>query len=288
MRQARHTAITLAGLLTLALVVNCSGPGSSGGDSVLTSPIVVGTVNDAPGFDTGTINQSGFDIDVMKNIGAAQNAKTVSTIIDYASRESGLLDGSLKLVIATYSITPERNQKGIDFAGPYMVSPQALLVRADDKRFTHKAALKDKSVCTVEGSTGSRTKIPGANMATQVQTTQDCLNLLDRSDTDAVFSDALILYGYVNSNPTKYQVVLPGVFGELQYTGIGILGGHHADCAKLDELVSAFLDNQWAQDFKNNFPVAAQKYSGADTSTGDYQSIFKPTAQDMQRLSCKL
>ncbi|MCZ4124653.1 transporter substrate-binding domain-containing protein [Streptomyces sp. H39-S7] len=269
-------------------MTNCSVPDAPEHNGPLSSPIVVGTVNDAPGFDTGTINQSGFDIDVMKSIGTGLNAKTVSTIIDYANRESGLLDGSLKLVIATYSITPERNKLGIDFAGPYMVSPQALLVRANDNRFTHKAALKDKSVCTVAGSTGSKTPIPGANMATQVQTTQDCLNLLARGDTDAVFSDSLILYGYVNSNPTKYQVALPGVFGELQYTGIGLTGGHHAACTRLNQLLTAFLDNQWTQAFRNNFPLAVQKYSGADTSTGDYKSLFKPTPQDMQRLSCKL
>jgi len=123
---------------------------------------------------------------------------------------------------------------------------------------------------------------------TQVQTTQDCLDLLNSNNTDAAFTAALILYGYINANPGKYIVVLPGVFGELQYAGVRLKGGHHADCVKLNEALTGFLNNEWVQDFQIDFPVASKTYTGSNDSIGNYISVFKPTADDLRQLSCKL
>lgn len=287
MHSARHVITALVGMLSLTLVAGCAGSSPQPSDSILTSPVAVGTVNDAPGYDTGDVNPAGFDVDVRNSISTQLNLKMAPTLITYADRESELKDGTVSLVIATYSITSTRNQEGIDFAGPYMVSPQALLVRAGYSKIKRADDLQGKNVCVVEGSTGADTHIPGATM-TQMQTTQDCLNTLDNGNTDAIFTDALILYGYMNADPGKYKVILPGVFGELQYTGIGLKAGHHADCEKINSAVTDFLNNDWARDFQTEFPVAYEQYTGSDTSIGNYMSVFKPTQDDMQRLSCKL
>ena len=286
MRTRRQITAILASLLALTPLTAC-GTHPAQPNSILSSRITVGIVTDAEGFDTGDLKPSGFDIDVMNTLGTQLKAQMVPTLTTYADRESDLLSGRTDLVIATYSITPQRNHAGIDFAGPYMVSPQALLVRADNNKIAKKDDLKGKTVCAVEGSTAAETNIPGAT-ATLEQTTHDCVGQLNQGNTDAVFTNSLILSSYTHASPNKYKVVLPGVFGEIQYLGVGLKSGHHADCETIDRILSNFLNTQWTQDFAAQFPGEAAAYSGSDTSQGNFASVFKPTVDDMSRLSCKL
>ena len=60
------------------------------------------------------------------------------------------------MVVATYSITDER-ARAVDFAGPYYVAGQDLLVRKDDSSITGPDALTGKKVCSVTGSTSIKT-----------------------------------------------------------------------------------------------------------------------------------
>jgi glutamate transport system substrate-binding protein len=169
-----------------------------------------------------------------------------------------------------------------------MVLPQGLLVRRADHSFRGAKDLVGKSVCTVEDTTGRGTDIPGAHMDDQQPTTKDCVDQLAAGNTDAVFSDWLILDGYMHLHPNEFQVVLPGVFGQLQYLGIGLKKGHHADCEKLNGIVKTFLDKQWATAFLTDFPDAIKDYNQETGGARDYQSVFRPTVDEMQRLSCKL
>jgi glutamate transport system substrate-binding protein len=169
-----------------------------------------------------------------------------------------------------------------------MVSPQALLVRADDTRITTKDSLRGKSVCTNATGTGAGVTIPDANMTTKPVTTRECVDNLLAHNTDAVFTDSLILYGYTNAYPGKFKVILSGVFGELQYYGVGLLPHHHGDCLKLNAVISDYLRTQWRHDFRDKLPDAVDAYPGNDTSGGDFESRFKPKDSDQTTLSCKL
>lgn len=284
--RTRGWLIVIGALLLLTGCASASGsrmPDSS----ILRAPIVVGVLSDLPGFSVGSLNPAGFDIDLMNAIGTELNTPVTSKPFTFADRERMLKSDNVMLAIAAYSITPERNRAGIDFAGPYMVAPMALLIRADDTSITNKDSLKGKSVCVVAGTTGEEMNIPGANMTTKDSTTQQCVDSLRMHNTDAVLTDSLILYGYTNANPGQYKVVLPGAFGELQYIGIGMLGQHHAECLKLDDLIKDYLRTQWRHDFEAEFPAAVKAYPGSDTSGGDFESQFKPKDSDME-MSCKL
>ncbi|MGH3810197.1 MAG: transporter substrate-binding domain-containing protein [Pseudonocardiaceae bacterium] len=268
----------------LVLLVGCGDPDPS----ILTGTIIVGVVEDQPGFGAGALNPAGFDIDLMNAIGVGLSTPVTAKPFTYADREPMLKSSNVTLVIATYSITPARNQQGIDFAGPYMISPQALLIRADDTSVTTKDSLKNKSVCTIAKSTGVPVNLPIVNTMTQHLTARECVDDLRAHNIDAVFTDALVLYGYTHANPGKFKVVLPGVFGELQYYGIGLRGRHHADCLKLNAVISDYLRTQWRHNFQTQFPDAVTAYPGSDTSGGDFESRFKPKGSDQTTLSCKL
>jgi glutamate transport system substrate-binding protein len=277
------------GLLTvLGALVLLAGCAREPDPSILTGTIIVGVVEDSPGFAVGDLNPAGFDIDLMNAIGAGLHTPVTSKPFTVPDRERMLKSRNVTIAIATYSITPSRNQRGIDFAGPYMVSPQALLIRADDTSITTKDSLRGKSVCTEAEGTGAGVTIPGANMTTKPPTTKECVDNLRAHNTDAVFTDALILYGYARADPGKFKVVLPGVFGELQYYGIGLPGHHHADCLKLNAVISDYLRTQWRHDFQVELPEAVAAYPGSDTNGGDFESHFKPKDSDMAALSCKL
>ena len=67
------------------------------------------------------------------------------------NREAFLQQGKVDMVVATYSITPER-QKVVSFAGPYYVAHQDILVRANDNSIKQSDDLKGKKVCSGQGS----------------------------------------------------------------------------------------------------------------------------------------
>ena len=67
------------------------------------------------------------------------------------ARPGGLLEnGDVDLVVSTFSITDDR-KKQVDFAGPYFVAHQDLLVRRNEDRITGPDTLNGKVLCSVTG-----------------------------------------------------------------------------------------------------------------------------------------
>ena len=143
-----------AAALALALPFTATACGGGGGADKL----VIGTKFDQPGLGLknpdGTM--SGFDVDV---------AKYVATELGYnedqiewkespsAQRETLIQNGQVKYIVATYSITDKRKEK-VDFAGPYLITGQSLLVTAGNTDITGPESLQDnKKLCSVTGST---------------------------------------------------------------------------------------------------------------------------------------
>ena len=54
------------------------------------------------------------------------------------------------MVFSSYSITDARKQK-VDFAGPYFVAHQDLLIRRNDEGLTGPENLDGKNLCSVDG-----------------------------------------------------------------------------------------------------------------------------------------
>ena len=121
----------------------------------------VGTKFDQPlfGLKNPTNDQiEGFDVEIAKLIaegifgegnveGKVQFTETPSKV-----REARIQQGAVDMVVATYTINDERKQK-VDFAGPYYVAGQDIMVRADDDTITGVQDLNGKKVCSVQGST---------------------------------------------------------------------------------------------------------------------------------------
>ena len=166
----------------------CGGGGGGGGNK-----IVIGTKFDQPGLGLknpdGTM--SGFDVDVAKYV--AKQLGYNEDQIDWKESPSGqretlIQNGQVSYIVATYSITDARKQK-VDFAGPYLLTGQSLLVKADNTDITGPESLQNnKKLCSVSGSTPAqriKDKYPGVQLQ-QYDTYSACVEALKNGAIDAI------------------------------------------------------------------------------------------------------
>src|SRR3954471_8807680 len=150
--------VTAASAAVLALALSATACGgdskddSSGSGSGGGGKIKIGIKYDQPGLGLKEPDGSfsGFDVDVAtyvaKQLGyKADQIEFVET--KSADRENALSRGDVKLIAATYSINDERKKK-VDFAGPYLLAHQDLLVKKD-ATIAKATDLNGKNLCSV-------------------------------------------------------------------------------------------------------------------------------------------
>ena len=127
-----------------------------------------------------------------------------------------LTSGEVDLIFSTYTITDERKQT-VDFAGPYFLAHQDLLVRRNETEITGPETLNGKDLCTVAGTTSAENILrfyQGRIKLKEFPRFSDCVAALANSEVDAVTTDDVILAGYA-AEP-QYQ-------GKLKVVGDGLL-----------------------------------------------------------------
>ncbi|MEV4622838.1 glutamate ABC transporter substrate-binding protein [Asanoa sp. NPDC049573] len=272
MRMKRVAALAAAAALALA-VGACGDNGDSDSGSSGTSDvtfeagttmeklnkagkITVGTKFDQPLFGLKGLDgkPAGFDVEIAKIIAKAlgisedkiEFVETPSTV-----REQVIQDGKVDIVAATYTINDKRKAV-VDFAGPYYIAGQTILVKADDTTITGPDSFKDgtKKVCSVTNST------PATNIKTYLknETAQlvlfdvytKCLDALKNGQVDAITTDNVILTGYMSTNEGMFK--LAGTpFTEEPY-GIGLKKGDDKFREFINKtLETSFTDGSYAK-----------------------------------------
>ena len=141
----------------------------------------------------------GFDVDMAKEITKRINpkAKVEYTQITSGTRVPMLLNGNIDAIIATMSITPDR-QKVVDFSQSYFNAGQSILVKKSSKYHNVKQLNTPKArVLAVQGST-SIDEIKDFAPKAKVVGLQDyatALTALKAGQGDALTTDNGILYG---------------------------------------------------------------------------------------------
>ena len=241
------TAAALGAVATLAL----TGCGDSGSDG---DTVRIGIKFDQPGLgyqdgDTYT----GFDVDVAKYV--AKELGYDEDQIEWveapsANRENMLANDQVDMIFATYSITDTR-KKTVDFAGPYFVAGQDLLVKADNTSITGPDDLNGKNLCSVKGSTSAQkikdSYAQGTNLVEQ-SGYADCLGALEAGTVDAVTTDDIILAGLASTDANKGKFKVVGnTFTEEKY-GVGLPKGSDK-CQKINEAITKMEDDgTWKKD----------------------------------------
>ncbi|CAN5690826.1 glutamate ABC transporter substrate-binding protein [soil metagenome] len=255
------TAVLIAGALSLSLS-SCSGSAADVPNTDNT--LVIGISGTQPGLSLdGPDGPKGFDIDVATYV-AHQLGWTDSEIefkqLDTAQRPTALESGAVDMVVAAYSITPERMQD-VDFAGPYFIAGQDLMVAVDDADITGPHSLDGKVLCSTAGSTSAATiKTAEYSAGVTLKEYPDnaaCADALLNGEVDAMTGDDIILAGFVARNPGKLKVV-GSPFSTESY-GIGLPKGS-PDVAVINDVLNQFVDDgTWKADFDKN--LAASGYS---------------------------
>jgi len=246
MRTRRLAASAAIAALVLGLAA-CADDGDGNGDGAgdfeagttmaelaEAGTIRVGTKYDQPGF--GFLNlegvPEGFDVEIAKiiagELGIPEDGIQWSEAPS-AVREEVLERDEVDIVVATYTINDERKQR-IDFAGPYYIAGQHIMVPADNTTITGPESFEsgEHTVCSVQGSTPSENIRPYlANEDEQLvlfDVYSRCVEAMDAGDVDAVTTDNVILLGFIADNPDGYKLVDSGTFTEEPY-GIGVQKG---------------------------------------------------------------
>ncbi|UJH70913.1 glutamate ABC transporter substrate-binding protein [Ornithinimicrobium sp. INDO-MA30-4] len=259
----KRATFRLAGVLaasSLALAACGSDDGGSddaGSSEASGDGITVGIKFDQPGLGLKDgDNYSGMDVDTAIAV-AAELGYTEDQITwkesPSAQRETLLETGQVDMIFATYSITNERKEK-VQFAGPYFVAGQDLLVSAD----SDIASLDDldgKLLCSVTGSTSANNvsdAVPGVQLQ-EYGTYSECVSQLANGTIDALTTDDTILAGYAAQEQYAGQLTVVGVpFSEERY-GVG-LPKESEQCEEINEIVAGFWeDGTMDQIIEDNF-----------------------------------
>jgi glutamate transport system substrate-binding protein len=255
-------AVLAAATAALALALSaCGGSGGSGGSgggsepsasapytvasnvSLTGSPtfdkiksngkVRIGVKQDQPGLgfmDAATGQYSGFDIEIAKWIAASLGYgadKIEFKPIPSANRESAIQNGDIDYYVGTYSITDAR-KKQVDFAGPYFVTGQGLLVKKSNTTINSEKDIAGKTVCSATGSTPLQNiqKNFPQTKAQSFDTYSQCVDALKNGQVDAVTTDQAILIGYAAQDPDNLKVV--GQPFTTEKYGVGLTKGDTA------------------------------------------------------------
>ena len=179
-----------------------------------------------------------------------------------AKREELLASGGADMIVSTYTINDERKQK-VDFAGPYFLAHQDLLVRRNETEITGPETLNGKDLCTVAGTTSAQNILrfyQGRITLKEFPRYSDCVAALANSEVDAVTTDDVILAGYA-ADPQyqgKLKVIGKG-FSDEAY-GIGVKKGNTALKDQINAALKQYVaDGAWASNLNNT--VAPSGYN---------------------------
>jgi glutamate transport system substrate-binding protein len=246
--------------------------------------ITVGTKFDQPGFGlknptTGKVE--GFDVEVAKILAAAlfgEKVDAVESKINFVeavskNREPFIQQGTVDIVAATYTINDTRKQI-VDFAGPYFVAKQDIMVKKDNTTIKAVTDLAGKKVCSVKGSTSEKNVIAKAPTAvlSLFDTYSLCAEALTDGRVEAVTTDNTILAGLIKASSGAFKLV-ENPFSDEPY-GIGLKKGDDAFRTFVnDTLAKSFTDGSWAKAFEATLGTAGLGLKTPSTPTLDRYTV---------------
>lgn len=254
-----------AAVVATASVVALTACGSGGARDLLadieSGHVVMGTKYDQPNLGERTPDKqfAGLDTDVSRYVVEyiAKKHGWATPEIEWretpsAQRETLINNGEVNMITATYSINKGR-LKAVDFAGPYLVTHQALLVREDSGIKGLNDIAPGTRLCSVSGSTPAQ-KVKDALPEVQLQefdTYAACAEGLKQGVVDATTTDATILAGFAQRYKERfdedYSVIQlkndDGSFWTNENYGIGLPKGDDKAKAEVNEALNEMHDS---------------------------------------------
>lgn len=226
--------------------------------------ITVGTKFDQPLFGLKNPRNGeveGFDVEIARLIAARLGPDVKVNFVETPSsiRETAIEDGTVDLVVATYTINDTRKTR-IDFAGPYYVAGQDIMVDADDDSIESVNDLAGKTVCSVQGSTSIaniKTFAPQARTV-EYDVYSKCADDLRNGRVDAVSTDNVILVGLISTSNGAFKLV--GEPFTTEPYGIGLKKGDTAFRTFVNDVLEEIAENgEWADAYEDTVGTVAEE-----------------------------
>ena len=246
----KFAAIGAAGLLAMTACSPSAQEDEADAEDAGSDTITVGIKYDQPGlgYREGDNDPTGFDVDVAKAVLSEMGYEEDQIEWEETptpQRENMLENGQVDMIFATYSITEERAER-VDFAGPYFMAGQDILVRADEEDITGPEDLNGRNLCSVSGST------PAQNIkdmyADEVELVEqdgytECLTFLQSGQVDAVTTDDIILAGLAAADEYADEFKVVGnPFSEEPY-GVGLPQDSDDTCKTVNDAIETLRDD---------------------------------------------
>lgn len=237
MKKVYQRVISVLLVLGLFAVAGCGGntdnkDTQNQGATTQKPKLVAGTNATFPPFEAMENEKLvGFDMDLIRAIGAAEGYDVEIQHMEFKSLIPALQTDKIDVAIAGMSINEERKQ-AIDFSTPYFDAGLIIAVNKDNSQgITDRDSLKGKKLAAQIGTTGANacTEIQKADAKTEVRTFKDvgeAFMELEKGGVDAVINDQAVTLNYIQTSGTQKVITVGSVFSTEEQYGVGVKKGN--------------------------------------------------------------
>jgi glutamate transport system substrate-binding protein len=223
--------------------------------SYLSGTVVVGINGTLPGWSLSSSPEqaTGFDPDLIKFLQKKYDFEVQYKNLRPKERDSALESETVKLVAASYSWLPERQQK-VNFAGPYFHDRSGVL--CSDQKTDCGQVIPQPHICVTKDTTAAK-NLPQAQQKDAIGDCMDSFYDTKNTSVVAVATDQTILLAYGHRVGYVGTVVWsdePDHPISEEFYGLGVPKARHDVCRALAAEISAFLSSPdgWAAAFRSN------------------------------------
>jgi glutamate transport system substrate-binding protein len=189
----------------------------------------------------------------------------------------------VKLVIASYSITDDREAKaGVTFSEPYLYTEQSVLTLKGYPKVSALEDLKGRQVCTLSASTSQAAPRDAGAVVRRKNRVSECIADLRAGTVDAVSTDAAILAGFKAQAPDEFE------HWDLGLDNIEAWGVNVGENEALKTLVNLTLyrslkdpaDDRWELAYEGNLQAEQPANKTTPIAQAQQPDVTKPKVKE--------
>ena len=191
--------------------------------------------------DPDTDECVGFDIDLIKAIGAEIGMEVEILNTAWDGILPGLINGNYDAVIAAMTIT-EARLEAVDFSDPYFNASQVLVVRKDDDQIKGLDDLAGKVAAVQIGTTGDleASEMDSLKRVARFNSIPEAFLELQNKAADLAVVDMQVANDYIKNNPNSAKIV--GEPFTTEHYGIAIRKGREELLTKINAGLAAVIE----------------------------------------------
>ena len=172
-------------------------------------------------MEQGSDEPTGYDIDIIKAIGAAEGFKVEVVNMPFDGLIPAMLTSQIDAAIAGITITPERAKK-VNFSDPYYNSGlSAVILASNTDKYKKISDLSSSRICVQIGTTGAKNAQRISGKVGAFNTVPEAFMELKAKGCEAVMNDRPVNLYFLSKMHSDEYVEIPEILDGEQY-GIAV------------------------------------------------------------------